>query len=391
MQMAGPRGLPASDIERNDNRSTTLPPLQTNPYLRPETPNAGSGRSLAQQVLDVLLPTRRSNELCRTTDPASLEQTRGVSFLQRDREPRVPCIQKSNFPPVARRCDLRIALCDGVNRSSEPLQCLGAPATECFSSERNQASSWKSPSRITTVLTFGSPCSSCAIRVSCSMEPGAPLRMRHYDVAVDERIGRWTAKSVVQTRLLHLKLPLSVCPASGPRRLEDLSRADEPSCAADPREDIPQGVVPADHEAAHATGERVKPVGIERFGALAASRARCHLLRRISAPLVATPARLISETEGNAKTETGAHPKLQVREPRCHRGGRRQKPRTGTRPTTPPKPSSRRRSHRRKETAPRRFRTFPREKALPLGESRGSILPSPRLRRGVCRHLTDLV
>ena len=54
MQMAGPRGLPASDRKRNHDQPTTLPPLQTNTFLRPETPNAGSGRSLAQQVLDVL-------------------------------------------------------------------------------------------------------------------------------------------------------------------------------------------------------------------------------------------------------------------------------------------------------------------------------------------------
>ena len=53
------------------------------PYspLRPETTNAGSGRSLAQQVFDVFLPSRRSDEVRCATDPASLEQTCSVSFL----------------------------------------------------------------------------------------------------------------------------------------------------------------------------------------------------------------------------------------------------------------------------------------------------------------------
>ncbi len=92
--------------------------------IRLETTNAGSGRSIAQQVFDVFLPSRRSDEVCCATDPASLEQTRSVSFLQRNREPSVPRVQKSNFPPPARCCDLRIALCDGVHRSPEPLQCL---------------------------------------------------------------------------------------------------------------------------------------------------------------------------------------------------------------------------------------------------------------------------
>ena len=175
----------------------------------------------------------------------------------------MPRIEKSDFPPVARSYDLRIVLCNGVYRSPEPLQCLGAPATECSSSERNQASPWKSPSRITTVLTFGSPCSSCAIRVSCSMEPGAPLRMRHYDVAVDERIGGWAAEPVVEPGLLNLNLAVRVRPGPGPRRLKDLCCADVPSRAADPGKDVSQSVVPADHEAAYAAGEGVKSVGVE--------------------------------------------------------------------------------------------------------------------------------
>ena len=84
MQMAGPRGLPASDRKRNYDRSTTHPPLQTNSPLRLETTNAGSGRSTAQQVFDVPLPSRRSDEVSCAPDPASLEQTCSVSFLQRN-------------------------------------------------------------------------------------------------------------------------------------------------------------------------------------------------------------------------------------------------------------------------------------------------------------------
>ena len=175
----------------------------------------------------------------------------------------MPRIEKSDFPPVARCCGLRIALCDGVNRSSEPLQCLGAPATECFHRERNQASSRKSPSRIPAVLTLGSTSSGCAIRVSCSMEPGAPFRMRNDDVAVDERIRGWAAEPVVEPGLLHLNLAVRVRPGPGPRRLKHLCCADVPSRAADPGEDVSQSVVPADHEAANAAGEGVKSVGVE--------------------------------------------------------------------------------------------------------------------------------
>ena len=56
------------------------------PYspLRPETTNASSGRSLAQQVFDVFLPSRRSGEVRCAPDPASLEQTCSASFLQRN-------------------------------------------------------------------------------------------------------------------------------------------------------------------------------------------------------------------------------------------------------------------------------------------------------------------
>ena len=40
-----------------------LPCYDTNSPLRPETTNAGSGCSLAQQVIDVFLPSRRSDEV----------------------------------------------------------------------------------------------------------------------------------------------------------------------------------------------------------------------------------------------------------------------------------------------------------------------------------------
>ena len=147
----------------------------------------------------------------------------------------MPRIEKSDFPPVARCCDLRIALCDGVYSSPEPVQCLGTPATECFHRERNQASSRKSPSRIPAVLTLGSSSSGGAIRVCCSMEPGAPLRVRHHHVAIDERIGGRTAEPVVEPGLLNpLNLPSSVRPGPGPRRLIHLGRTDKARRAANP-------------------------------------------------------------------------------------------------------------------------------------------------------------
>ena len=117
MQMAGPRGLPASDIEGNEYRATANPLLQTTSSLRLETPHAGSGSSMSQQVLDAFFPSRRSDEVCCAANLPSLEQTRSYPFLQRYRETCVPRVQKSHFPPMTRRCNLRIALCNGVHRT----------------------------------------------------------------------------------------------------------------------------------------------------------------------------------------------------------------------------------------------------------------------------------
>ena len=74
--------------------------MKTSPFLRPETPNAGSGRSLAQQVLDVLLPTRRSDEVCRTTDPASLKET---IFIGPISQPDPPHLGAPAYPKLARK------------------------------------------------------------------------------------------------------------------------------------------------------------------------------------------------------------------------------------------------------------------------------------------------
>ena len=158
---------------------------------------------------------------------------------------------------------LRISLSHSIRRSTKPLHGLSSPTTESLDGERNQASSRKSPSRIPAVLTLGSTSSGCAIRVSCSMEPGAPFRMRNDDVAVDERIRGWAAEPVVEPGLLHLNLAVRVRPGPGPRRLKHLCCADVPSRAADPGKDVSQSVVPADHEATYAAGEGVKSVGVE--------------------------------------------------------------------------------------------------------------------------------
>ena len=93
-------------------------------HLRLETSNTGRSSSIPQQVLDVLLPSTPTDEVGSAADPASLEQTSSVPLLQRNRESGVPSVQEGNFPPVSRRCDLRIALRNCINSTSEPLQSL---------------------------------------------------------------------------------------------------------------------------------------------------------------------------------------------------------------------------------------------------------------------------
>ena len=184
MQMAGPRGLPASDMERNEDRATANPLLQTTSSLL-ETPNAGSGRRSTQQVLHILLPATRPDEVGCTADLASLEQASGVSFLQSHGKTCVPGIQECNFAPMARRFDLRIAFCNGVNSTPEPLQCLRTPAPESFDREWDQPTSRKEPSGVAAVLPVRSPGRSCTIGVCANMEPSAALRVCDADVPVD--------------------------------------------------------------------------------------------------------------------------------------------------------------------------------------------------------------
>ena len=227
----------------------------------------------------------------------------------------MPRIEKSDFPPVARSCDLRIALCNGVYSSPEPLQCLGTPATECLHREWNQASSRKKPSGVTAVLAVSSSCSRCAIRVGCSMEPRAPLGVGHDDVSVDQRIGGRTAEPVIEASLFDLNFALRICPRSGPRRLENLRRAVVSSSTADPRESVPQRMVAPDNKPPDAASEGVKAVGIELLRALAASRAGCIHLDRVPAPLVSASAVLPPETQRDAEPEARANPKLHVCEP----------------------------------------------------------------------------
>jgi hypothetical protein len=172
---------------------------------------------------------------------------------------------------MARRCDLRIALCNGVNCTPEPLQSLGTPTTECLDRKGDQTTSGKKPSGIAAVLAVRSPRRRCTIRVCCSMEPRAPLGMRHHDVSVDERIGGRTAEPVIEAGLLKLNLALRVCPDPCPRRLENLRRAVVSGSTADPCEDVPQTVVPPDDEPPDAANEGMKAVRVKLLRALAAS------------------------------------------------------------------------------------------------------------------------
>ena len=124
MQLAGPRGLPTSDIERKEDRSTTLPPLQTNSSLRLETPNAGSGCRITQQVLHILLPTTSTGKISGAADSSGLEQASSVPFLQRNRESSVSSIQKRNLAPMTRSLDLGIDFGHGVKSTPKPFQSL---------------------------------------------------------------------------------------------------------------------------------------------------------------------------------------------------------------------------------------------------------------------------
>ena len=234
----------------------------------------------------------------------------------------MPRVQKSNFPPVTRRSNLRIALCNGVDRTPEPIQSLSPPTTECLDGKGDQTTSRKKPSGISAVLADCSPCCRCAIGVGCSMEPRAPLGMRDDNVSVDQGIGGWTAEPVIEAGLFHLNLASRVCPRPCPRRLENLRRAVVSSSTADPRESVPQRVVAPDNKPPDAASEGVKAVGIELLRALAASRAGCIHLDRVPAPLVSASAILPPETQRDAEPEARANPKLHVCEPDsgCGRG-----------------------------------------------------------------------
>ena len=156
------------------------------------------------------------------------------------------------------------------------------------------------------MLSVSSPRGRGAIRVSRCMEPGAPFRVCHHDVAVDQRVGGRTAEAIVQTGLLHLKLTLRVYASSSPRRLQHFRRGSVASSTADPSVDVPQGVVPADDQAPNAASECVKTVGVQRLGTLTSSGRRNCFLSRITAPLVPALSPLIPEAQRDTKAQTRA-------------------------------------------------------------------------------------
>ena len=178
------------------------------------------------------------------------------------------------------------------------------------------------------------------------MQPSAPLRVRHNNIAIDQRVGRRAAEAIVQTGLLHLKLTLRVYASSSPRRLQHFRRGSVASSTADPSVDVPQGVVPADDQAPNAASECVKTVGVQRLGTLTSSGCRNCFLCRITAPLVSALSPLIPEAQRDTKAETRANSELQIGETRGRRRRRRQKPRSSTRTPTTTKPSTSRWSQR---------------------------------------------
>ena len=135
------------------------------------------------------------------------------------------------------------------------------------------------------------------------------------DVPVDQGIRRGTRETAIETGLLEHHFSLLAGPPTGPGRLEDFGCRDVPSSPPNPREDVPEGVVPADDQTSDSTGEGMETIGVELFQALPAGRARGFLLPRPSAALVPAAVVLPPKAERDAEPEARAHPEFQVGEP----------------------------------------------------------------------------
>ena len=173
---------------------------------------------------------------------------------------------------------------------------------------------------------------SSAVPVRRGLEMGTAFRVRDDDVPVDQWTRWGTPETTVEPGFLQLKLTLRVGPSAGPGRLEGFGRGSVTSGPPDPSEDVPEGVVPADDEAAHPARERVEAVGVERLQALPGRRVRRCRLCRVAAPLVPAPVPLRPLREASPEAEAGADLELEISEARGSGCRRREEPSAGPRP-----------------------------------------------------------
>ena len=98
-----------------------------------EGPEAGSGSSIPQKIIDVVFPVGISNEVSESTHTPSLEEACSIPLLEGYGEACVSGIQQTDFTPVPPASNLRILLGDGINRSPQEIQSLLAPTPEAVS------------------------------------------------------------------------------------------------------------------------------------------------------------------------------------------------------------------------------------------------------------------
>ena len=80
-----------------------------------EAPEARSGGSIPQKIIDVVIPVRISHKIRVTTDAPSLEEALSIPLLESNGEAGVPGIQQCNLAPVPETSNLRILLGNGIS------------------------------------------------------------------------------------------------------------------------------------------------------------------------------------------------------------------------------------------------------------------------------------
>ena len=116
--------------------------------------------------------------------------------------------------------------------------------------------------------------------------------------------------------MLELDFPLRIGAPPGPSRLVHLGGTHVAGRTPDPRENVPECVVPANDESPNPAREGVKTVAIKLLRALSTRPDRLLCLSRVTTALVSAPVAAPPEAQGDPQPEARAHPELQVREPR---------------------------------------------------------------------------